>query len=283
MTRTQEKFYQLFKYTVYVLLAMNVWWFFDEELAASAHRFADGVGLRDIIEGFAATIDTAAWVVLLLMFELETWVIEDRHVSPRVHWAMRLLRATCYAVIVYAFYGYLSKLIFLYGAVPLAGVNDLCAIVGNGWVYAIDFDEYEVLSAANCVVLSTESSFMQLPTMTAVVDLSGYQEILRLAWVDVINAGVWLGVVALLEFDVQMQSRDRLHGLTKTISNWAKYTMYSILFLAAVYWGLKGDFIDFWDAFLWLLAFAFIEMNFFEWQREMRDAKSQRAATPEYS
>ncbi|MEX1267090.1 MAG: hypothetical protein WEA08_09205, partial [Woeseia sp.] len=238
---------------------------------------------RDIIEGFAATIDTAAWVVLLLMFELETWVIEDRHVSPKLHWTLRFLRATCYAVIVYAFYGYLSKLLFLYGAVPLAGANDLCSLVGNGWAYAIDFDEYELLNAGNCGVLSAGSSFMQLPTLTAVVNLPGYQEILRLAWVDVINAGVWLGVVALLEFDVQMQSRDRLHGLTKSISNWSKYIMYSILFLAAVYWGVKGDFIDFWDAFLWLLAFAFIEMNFFEWQREMRDAKLQRAATPGYS
>jgi hypothetical protein len=40
------------------------------------------------------------------------------------------------------------------------------------------------------------------------------------------------------------------------------------LFLAAVYWGFKGDFVDFWDAFLWLVAFVFIEMNVFNWRQE---------------
>jgi hypothetical protein len=47
-----------------------------------------------------------------------------------------------------------------------------------------------------------------------------------------------------------------------------KVALYSILFLCAVYWGIKGDFVDFWDAFLWLLAFFFIEMNVVEWRAE---------------
>jgi hypothetical protein len=29
-----------------------------------------------------------------------------------------------------------------------------------------------------------------------------------------------------------------------------------------------GDFLDFWDAFIWLVAFFFIEMNLFQWQEE---------------
>ena len=29
-----------------------------------------------------------------------------------------------------------------------------------------------------------------------------------------------------------------------------------------------GDFVDFWDAFLWLVAFAFIELNVLEWHQE---------------
>ena len=52
--------------------------------------------------------------------------------------------------------------------------------------------------------------------------------------------------------------------------------LYSILFLAAVYWGVKGDFVDFWDAFLWLVAFVFIEMNVFEWRAEDKAAQAAR-------
>lgn len=279
MTRRQLTFYQLFKYTIYALLALNVWLFFAVEWEAAAHRFADGLELEDVIEGFAASIDTAAWVILLLMFELETFVLEDRHLARRATFLLKGLRALCYVVIVYAFYGYLSKVLYLLGAAPLPDLAELCSLAGADWVYAVGLDEYQALTAANCGTLSDASAFMQFAGQAAVVDRAGYVEILRLAWVDVINSGVWLGVVFLLELDVYMQERDRLHGKLARFSTLSKYVMYSILLLAAIYWGWKGDFVDFWDAFLWLVAFAFIEMNFFEWQREMRE----RTATNRYA
>ena len=122
------------------------------------------------------------------------------------------------------------------------------------------------ITNANCATLSTAREFMQLPGLDAVVDPSGYTEIVRLAWVDVINAAVWLGVVVVLEIDVRLQEHNRLEGLALRLSTACKYLFYPTLFLAAVYWGIKGDFVDFWDAFLWLVAFVFIEMNVFEWR-----------------
>jgi hypothetical protein len=107
-----------------------------------------------------------------------------------------------------------------------------------------------------------------LTGLQAVVDQRGLMDVTRLAWVDVINAGVWLLVVLLLEIDVRLQERGKFEGLALRISNLSKYALYSILLLAAVYWGIKGDFVDFWDAFLWLVAFAFIELNVFEWRKE---------------
>ena len=44
--------------------------------------------------------------------------------------------------------------------------------------------------------------------------------------------------------------------------------------------GFKGDFLDFWDAALWLFAFVFIELNVFEWQQEIRDQSSDVLPTP---
>jgi hypothetical protein len=44
--------------------------------------------------------------------------------------------------------------------------------------------------------------------------------------------------------------------------------LYSLLFAAAAYWGLHGDFLDFWDSFLWLIAFVFIERNLFHRQAQ---------------
>lgn len=268
MSIDRDRLFRVFKYTVYSLLAINIYLFFAEEWAASAHRFADGILLTEVIEAFAASIDTAAWVVLLLLFELETYILDDRHFTRRVTWTLHGLRALCYTFIVYAFYGYLTKLGFLLGAESLAGVSDLCALANGDWVYAMDLDEYAVISAANCGDISAASHYLQFPGMQAVVDGSGYQDILRLAWVDVINAGVWLLVVLVLEIDVRLQERQRLEGNALSISNISKSILYTILFIAAVYWGVKGDFVDFWDAFLWLVAFVFIELNVFEWRQE---------------
>ncbi len=176
-----DRIFQLFKYSVYALLTINVYLFFAEEWAAAAHRFSNGIILVDIIEGFAASIDTAAWVVLLLMFELETCVLDDQHFSKRVTWTLHGLRAACYVIIIYAFYGYLSKLLFLYGTGPLPDVSDLCTLVDGQWAYAIDFDEYEILTATNCASFSTANSLLQFPGMSAVVDPFGFTDIIRLA------------------------------------------------------------------------------------------------------
>ena len=50
---------------------------------------------------------------------------------------------------------------------------------------------------------------------------------------------------------------------------------YLVLLGAVAYWGVKGDFLDFWDAFLWLLAFVLIELNVFQWHGESSGSESE--------
>lgn len=267
MTLNRSRLYRFFKYAVYAFLAMNVYWFFAEEHAAAELQFSGGVALNQLIEAYAATIDTFAWVVLLLMFELETFVLDDRHFTKPVTWTLQIVRIVCYTVIVYAFYGYVVNLTFLNGMEPLAGIQNLCNLTGE-WSYGVDLDEYELITAANCSAFSSATSYLQFPSMNAVVDAAGYIEIRRLAWVDVINSGVWLLVVLVLEIDVRLQEKNRYEGRALRASNVSKIVLYSILMLAAIYWGIKGDFVDFWDAFLWLVAFFFIELNVVAWRQE---------------
>ena len=272
MNVNSRRLYQAFKYTVYALLAFNVYLFFDEEVAAAALQFPNGIALVDIIEAYSATIDTLAWVILLLMFELETYVLEDENFTRPITWTLHGLRAVCYAFIVYAFYGYIQNLVFVGDTVPLAGITNLCELLPGDWSWAVTLDEYTGITAANCGSWSDAGAFVQFRDLPAVVDAAGKTEIIRLAWVDVINAGVWLLVVLVLEIDVRLQERNRYEGLALRLSNVAKFFLYSTLLLAAVYWGVKGDFVDFWDAFLWLVAFVFIELNVFEWRQEDKAA-----------
>ena len=272
MSINSSRLFQLFKYTVYVLLAINVYLFFAEESLAARVQFPLGVPLEDTILAFAATIDTAAWVVLLLMFELETYVLEDRHFNPLVSWSLQGVRIICYGFIVYAFYGYVINLSFINQAVPYTGLVDICALVADGWSYAVDLDEYTQLTAANCNSFSDAGIFFRFNDMLAVVDTQGLNDIRNLAWTDVINAAVWLLVVLVLEVDVRLQEHNRFEEFALWASNVAKFILYSLLLIAAIYWGVKGDFVDFWDAFLWLVAFVFIELNVFEWRQESHEA-----------
>ncbi|MDH3758697.1 MAG: hypothetical protein OEV10_07160 [Gammaproteobacteria bacterium] len=263
--------YQLFKYSIYTLLTINIFVFFGEEWAAARLEYPGGISGGEIFKAYAATIDTAAWVVLLLMFELETYVLEDRHFTRAVTVSLHTLRAVCYLFIVSAFYGYVTDAAYVYQTSPLTGVSDLCALVGQNWSYATTFGEYAEISASNCTSFSTLDTFVRFDGVTAVVDQPGLAAIHFLAVVDVINAGVWLLVVLVLEIDVRLQEKNRFEGLALYLSTVAKVVLYSILALAVVAWMVTGDFVDWWDAFLWLVAFVFIELNVIEWRQESHE------------
>jgi hypothetical protein len=280
LTIGSNRLYQLFKYTVYAFLAMNVYWFYVEEIAVVALQFPDGVPLASFKEAFSATIDTFAWVVLLLMFELETWILEDRHFTRPVALSLHGLRALCYVAIALMFVGYIDVAATVSDTLPLEGISDLCALPADTWSWAVMFDDYVPITAANCATLSDATTFQYFRELPVVMDATGKTEIVRLAWVDVINSGVWLLVVLVLEADVRLQEHNLYEGLALTVSKIIKIVLYSTLLLAAIYWGVKGDFVDFWDAFLWLVAFVFIELNVFEWRAEERAAQED-AESPE--
>ena len=263
--------YQLFKYAIYTLLTINVFVFFGEEWLAARLEYPQGIPGSEVFKAYAATIDTAAWVVLLLMFELETYVLEDRHWTPTVMISLHALRATCYLFIIFAFYGYVEDAAYVFQTTALAGISDLCELVGQNWSYATTFGEYAEITTSNCGSFSSLGSFVRFDGVAAVVDEPGLAGIHFLAIVDVVNAAVWLLVVLVLEVDVRLQEKDRFEGLALYISTVAKFVLYSILALAVVAWMLTGDFVDWWDALLWLVAFVFIELNVVEWRQESHE------------
>lgn len=267
---SSDRRYNLFtavKYLTYALLSFNVYVFLAEELLAVEHTFSDGVAPGQIIQAFSASIDTASWVILLLLFELETSVLDDSRIRGWVKWALHGIRGICYLAIGYAFTGYLSELNMMTSVTQMSGV-DYCALVAQDWSLLLDLDDYMPLDADNCVGLALEA--FRIDGLNIVADPDVLRGAQYLAWVDVINSGTWILVVIVLENEVRLQLRGNLSAQIIYSTRYVKYTLYAILFGAAAYWGVKGSFIDFWDASLWLFAFIFIELNVFEWQNETR-------------
>ena len=261
--------YTAVKYTIYLLLAVNVVMFLRAEWQAAQHTHPGEIGLDILIEGFTQTIDTAAWVALLLLFELETFVLADALLQGRLRWVLHGIRAACYLFIIYAFYGYLLQCLELYRVTPLPA-GKLCALTTAGVSVLVSLKEFVALDSGNCAALAQGAPVWQLAEAPALLvsDQATLDAARKLAWTDVINAGNWLLIVLLLEIDVRLQLKGHLQGRILKVSEGLKAALYSVLLVCALYWGYAGTFLDFWDAFLWLLAFALIELNVLEWQAE---------------
>lgn len=256
---------------VYILLAWNAVQFFQEDLAASAETFGNTITWRNLVEAYSATIDTAAWVVLLLIFEFETAIIPDDKLKGRLNWFLLTVKSLCYFFIVYAFYGYISKYLVITDLASFS-MADVCSLVGTDWNYVASLDDYPPIDTAACATLQGQDLLQVSGT-----EIIGTREALDSAWglavIDIINAGTWLVIVALLQLEVMLQLGDRLTDRMLSIAKYLKGILYLILFLAAAYWGVEGTFLDFWDAFLWLVAFIFIELNIFQWHEEVEEEK----------
>lgn len=253
------------KYLVYCLLMLNVYFFLKEEMATLAHTYGSGIALGQIFQVFSSTIDTAAWVLLLLLFELETCVIDDARLRGGLKFSLHAVRGLCSLTIIYAFTGYYAELVALYDIRELSGW-DGCGRVAEGWSLLMGLDQYEALSPANCDRLSAGA--FRIGDFQVVASAEMLQKARGLAWTDVLNAGAWILVVIVLEIEVRLQLAGRLNDAMMKPFRYVKLVLYSVLALALLYWMLAGKFIDFWDASLWLFAFVFIELNVFDWQRE---------------
>ncbi len=264
--------YQVFrwvKYATYALLSLNIWFFFAEEIASARFAIETGEDVAMGIQLFSATLDTLAWVILLLLFELETAVIPDDRLRGGLRYGIHGVRMLCTLAIVMAFLGYFGEWQTLLPSEPLIG--EACSRVSEGWSVMVKLDDFVPLTAENCVQFGGDTRLVS-GLEQVLASPAGLLEGQRLALVDVINSAAWILVVILLEIEVRVLTR--WGGASRQmarIANSFKVVLYATLVVAAIYWGFKGDFLDFWDAALWLFAFVFIELNVFEWQQEIRD------------
>jgi len=83
---------------------------------------------------------------------------------------------------------------------------------------------------------------------------------------DMYNAITWLLVVILIEYDVYFPGK--YYRLEWIVRNVLKVLLYGILFIVAILWWVDGEFFDFYDAFLWIVCFFFIELNILRFEEE---------------
>lgn len=155
----RERLFTVAKYIVYGLLAWNGYMFYLDESLASTITFTGGFSLIEIIEIHSGSIDTTFWILLVILLELETYVIDDEVLKrTAVKWTMIGLRTVCYVMIVYALYGYITKTAFQSDMVPFAVAN-VCDVVNQNFSILLAVEDYIPLTVENCQSLAGQDLY----------------------------------------------------------------------------------------------------------------------------
>lgn len=102
-----------------------------------------------------------------------------------------------------------------------------------------------------------------IATAALIAAMMGY--VREQEWLDVANVGLWIAVVALLELEVRRPEAVTRHRASFSAAALALYAGLSALVVA---WFWRGDWFYAYDAALWLVAFATLEMDVLGLSRE---------------
>lgn len=264
---------QSVKWIVYSLLLVNFALYLNWDWHAATHALGPAEPLIKWLQAYAASIDYAAWLVLILLFELETYTLSDEAFTPLVRRAMHGIRLLCYLFVLHTVYAYSVNTYEVYFKVEeAAGVSDLCQLTDDSVSFVYN-QQYTYLDGDNCELMGTGKDYFLLDKGRVVADLASLERERWLAWLDVIEAVIWLLIMALIELTIRLQEREISSGRAITTLNYLKFAGYGALMGMAIHWGLTDLFLNFWDEILWIGGFAAIEMNMSDWREELEEAK----------
>ena len=266
---------QTIKWSVYALVIINFGFYIRNDWVIAGHTLYAGSSLLEVSRAFATTIDESAWIILLLLFELETYLLSDEPLSRTKTLLMQGVRVVCYISLAHTLYAYGVYLAEIYASVPVEGVTNLCQLIEKDLSYAFNL-VYSDINSSNCASLSSANQFFYVdpPTFFIVEDAAGLAIEKELAWIDMFEAIIWLLILLSIEVAVWLQDRNIGQGIIFKGLGIAKLCLYSLLWAAAGYWIYRGHYMFAWDEFVWIAGFVAIEMNIVEWRDEINDAEA---------
>ena len=265
---------QSIKWIVYSLLLVNFALYLNWDWQSATHTMGSAEPLMKWLQVYAASVDYTAWLVLIILLELETYVLSDEAFTPLVRRLMHGIRLLCYLFVLHTVYAYGVNTYEVYYEVEnAAGVSDLCQ-VADGHISFVSNQQYTYVDADNCAWLGTGKDYFLLDDGRVITDFVNLAREKWLAWLDLVESIFWLFIMVLIESTIRLQDRGVSSGPVITMLNNLKFAGYSALIGIAVYWGLTDLFLNFWDETLWIGGFAAIEMNMSDWREELEEAKA---------
>lgn len=269
---------QWVKIVVYSLLLVNFVHYAINDFTRMTYTWNETWTWFDWTSAFATTLDESAWFLLLMLLELETYVLSDEAFTARRVRIMHGLRALCIVVIGHTIFAFGDYLLKLDGEHTHHTNTPLCSLAGQGASFTRNL-QYWDLEADTCEALSKGTEYFQFDQGELVTDLDGWQIEWGLAWSDFIEVVVWVLILGMIEIMVRLQDNGITKGTTMRVAKTLNATLYLVLWAISGYWAALGHYVFAWDEALWILGFMVIGMNLSDWRDEI-DAQYESEVTP---
>ena len=263
-----HKAQHVLKWTVYSLLLVNFGYYIYEDTLRATYTLTAASSWVDWTTNFATTIDEAAWFILLVMLELETYVLEDEAWEGWVVWLVRGLRIVCYAMILHTLYAASDAVMVMQPTVPIEGVTNLCELTGQDLSFVANL-EYTDITSETCASLSNADQFFVVAEDPVVTDAAMLDLERNMALADLFEVAFWLIIVVAIELVVYLQERGVTSGMMLQIANQTKSVLFVCLIGIGLYWAWWSHWVYLWDELLWVCGFAAIGANLSEWREEI--------------
>ena len=263
-----HKIQQIVKWLVYSLLIVNFAFYFIEDSRRAAFTLHAGSTFLDWTSAFATTIDESAWFLLLAMFEIETYSLEDEDMTRWVEMTIHGVRLLCYALLAHTVYAFVIVVSSLQPTLAVEGISGLCDLTDADVSFVYNL-EYTDINEQTCDSLSSDTEFYWVAEDPVVTDMGALSLERDLALVDLAEAVIWLLAIFAIEVVVRMQGRGISGGKVIATANALKLFCYASLIGLGVYWATLSHWLYLWDELLWIGGFAVIEMNLSEWRDEI--------------
>ena len=260
--------YLWIKAALYALLLANFGYYLFEDWSRTSFSLTGAASFYDWVREFNTSLDEVAWFTLLLLFELETYVLDESGWSPGLARIVLLIKAITFCLIVHTLYVNFTALTEILGPVSASAVSDLCELTdtGQSWLFNL---EYTLITSETCDVLPQTPQYWEIPGEPVVTSSAGLDLARRLAWCDFMETAAWLSVGAAMEAAIRITDRGVTSGYAVTALSWLKFGLYALILALGIYWALHGHWVYLWDEFLWIFGFAFLEVNLDGWRDEI--------------
>ena len=273
----QETALQRLKWVIYTFLSINFFYYWYEDWNAAQFTLTNGSTFNDWVSAYAATWDFISWLVLIAIYEIETYWLEDDFDNKLVTALMQLTKAICYGLILRTTYAYVGNLNDVMNVSVIPNVTELCNLANQNYAFLRNL-AYTEINLETCRQIPYAGEFYLYPKEPVITDTAGLLEDTQLRRADLIENVSWLIVVAMIELTVQLQNRGYHEGAAISWANRLKVIAYFTIAGAAVYWFTKGHYVYTWDEFVWIAGFAALDVNLSEWRHELEEEEAELEA-----